>query len=81
LDLGAYSTAMGSAQLLSNGNYFFLNPIVFVLAKGSTFGYSEEFPPTPAAPQIGAAVPVLDLAGPQQYRGWQMPSLYNPPTT
>ena len=78
-DLGGYSTAMGSAQLLSNGNYFFANPIVFVLAKGSTFAYSQEVGPTPAAPQAGAADMLMNLTGPQQYRGWQMQSLYNPP--
>lgn len=81
LDLGGYSTAMGSAELLSNGQYFYLNPIVFVLAKGSTFAYSEEFGPTPPAPQVGKADVLLDISGPQQYRGWQMPSLYAPPTT
>ena len=80
-DLGGYSTAMGSAQLLSDGNYFFVNPIVFVLAKGATFGYSQEVAPTPAAPQVGPADFLMDLTGPQQYRGWQLQSLYNPPTT
>ena len=29
-DLGGFSTAMGSAELLANGNYFFLNPLVVV---------------------------------------------------
>lgn len=80
-DLGGYSTAMGSAQTLSNGNYFFENPIVVVLSKGATFGFSMEVGPTPAAPQLGAADVVMDLSGPQHYRGWQMPSLYVPPTT
>jgi arylsulfate sulfotransferase len=81
-DLAGYSTAMGSAQLLSDGNYFFVNPIVFVLAKLSTFAYSEEVSSTsPPAPEVGAAVFDMNLEGPQQYRGWQMPSLYNPPTT
>jgi hypothetical protein len=41
-DLGSYSPAMGSAQLLGDGNYFFENAIVFVQAQGSTFGYSIE---------------------------------------
>ncbi|MGC9945346.1 MAG: aryl-sulfate sulfotransferase [Bryobacteraceae bacterium] len=81
LDLGAYSTANGSAQLLSNGNYFFENSLVFVVAQDSTFGYSLEYGPTPAAPQVGPADQILDLQGPQHYRGWQMPNLYNPPTT
>jgi hypothetical protein len=78
-DLGAYSTAMGSAQLLSNGNYFFEDPIVY--AGTSTVGYSMEIGPTPAAPQAGAADMLLNLVGPQHYRGWQMPTLYVPPTT
>jgi arylsulfate sulfotransferase len=80
-DLGAYSTAMGSAQLLSNGNYFFVNPIVFVATKLSTFAFSEEINPKNPAPQVGPVDFIMDLSGPQQYRGWQMPSLYNPPTT
>jgi hypothetical protein len=80
IDLGAYSPAMGSAQLLTNGNYFFENPIV-VLSLNDTAGYSLEIGPTPAAPQLGAKDLILDLAGPEHYRGWQMPSLYFPPTT
>jgi hypothetical protein len=79
IDLGAYSTAMGSAQLLANGNYFFENPIV--LANNTTNGYSMELAPTPPAPQLGIANVVLNLSGPEHYRGWQMPSLYFPPTT
>lgn len=79
VDLGAYSTAMGSAQLLSNGNYFFENPIV--LANNATNGYSMEVGPTPPVPQSGPANVILNLGGPEHYRGWQMPSLYFPPTT
>ena len=80
-DLGGYSTAMGSAQLLSTGNYFYANPIVFTLPKGVTYAYSLEVGPTPAAPQQGALHVINKVAGPQQYRGWAMQSLYNPPTT
>ena len=80
-DLGGYSAAMGSAQLLGNGDYFFENPIVFVLSQSATFGYSMEIAPTPAAPQEGPADVLMDVAGPQHYRGWQMPNLYAPPTT
>jgi hypothetical protein len=79
IDMGAYSQAMGSAELLSNGNYFFLNPIV-ILEDGA-LGFSEEIEPTNPAPQVGPAVVVMDVAGPQQYRAWQMPSLYAPPGT
>jgi hypothetical protein len=72
---------MGRAELLSNGNYYFENPIVFVLAQDATFGYSLEINPKNPAPQVGPADTVMDNSGPQQYRGWQMPSLYAPPVT
>jgi hypothetical protein len=80
LDLEAYSTAMGSADLLSNGNYFFENPIVIVNLN-VTDSYTMELGPTPPVPQTGAANVLLNVVGPQHYRGWQMPSLYDPPTT
>jgi hypothetical protein len=80
LDLGTFSTAMGSAQLLENGNYFFENPIVLI-SLSNTAGYSMELGPTPAVPQVGPANVILNLVGPEHYRGWQMPSLYAPPTT
>ena len=80
LDLGSYAAAMGSAQVLANGNYFFENPIV-VINLNSPNGYSMELGPTPAVPQQGAADVILNLVGPEHYRGWQMPSLYFPPTT
>jgi len=80
-DLGSYSAAMGSAQLLGNGDYFFENPIVYVPLKNTSVGYSMEIGPTPAAPQMGAADLMLDLVGPQHYRGWQLQNLYSPPTT
>ena len=79
-DLGAFSAAMGSAELLANGNYFFQNPVV-VLGLNDVVAYSLEIAPVPAAPQAGAAKILLDLSGPEHYRGWQMPSLYYPPTT
>lgn len=81
-DLGGFSTAMGSADLLSDGNYFFENAIVFVSVDVGTLGYSFEISPTnPPAPEVGSMVPLMDISGWQQYRGWQMQSLYNPPTT
>lgn len=80
LDLGNLSPAMGSAQLLGNGNYFFQNPLV-LLPNLTTAGYSMELGPVPATPQVGPANVLLDLAGPEHYRGWQMLSLYFPPTT
>jgi len=80
LDLEGFSDAMGSAELLANGNYFFENPLVFV-NQNVTAGYSMEIGATPAVPQLGVANVLLNLVGPQHYRGWQMPSLYSPPTT
>jgi len=65
--------------LLANGDYFFENPIV--ITGGIATGYSMEIAPTPAAPQIGTADVLLNLAAPKHYRGWQMQSLYAPPTT
>jgi len=80
VDLGAYSTAMGSAELLANGNYFFENPIILI-GLDTTNGDSMEIGPVPAAPEIAPANVLLNLAGPEHYRGWQMTTLYNPPTT
>jgi hypothetical protein len=80
LDLGNYSTAMGSAQLLSNGNYFYENPAV-VVSLSNVAGYSIEVGPTPAAPQVGPANVLFKLSGSEHYRGFQMPNLYSPPTT
>jgi arylsulfate sulfotransferase len=80
VDLGAYSTAMGSAELLSNGNYFFENPVILIKLD-TTNGDSMEVGPVPPVPQLGTANVILNLAGPEHYRGWQMVNLYAPPTT
>src|SRR5580658_1080732 len=79
-DLGGYSAAMGSAQMLADGNYFFENPLVLLTLK-NTVGYSMEIGPTPPVPQLGHANVILNIQGPQHYRGFQMPNLYFPPTT
>lgn len=72
--LGVYSQAMGSADMLSNGNYFFQAP--FVIVKSSTLSHSIElFPNTGAI----TGTQVFDLYDGQSYRGWRMPSLYVPP--
>jgi arylsulfate sulfotransferase len=76
-DLGAFSQADGSAQLLSNGNYFFVLPLVFV-SQSTVGSYSIEIFPTPGTL---TGTQVLNLQGPEGYRGWRMPSLYNPPIT
>jgi arylsulfate sulfotransferase len=70
VDLGVYSGALGSAQLLSNGNYFFLSGIP---------AYSIEILPTPGTT---TGTQVLNVGSPDySYRGWQMSSLYAPPTS
>jgi arylsulfate sulfotransferase len=79
-DLGYYSPAMGSAQLLADGNYFFQNPLVIATGQ-AVVSYSVEIAPTNPAPQVGPANFLLDVASPEHYRGWLMPSLYDPPTT
>ncbi|HLY16754.1 MAG TPA: aryl-sulfate sulfotransferase [Bryobacteraceae bacterium] len=71
-DLGGFSPANGSAQLLSNGNYFFLSGVV---AKS---GYAIEIFPTPGT-ETGTQA--LNIQGSEGYRAWRMPSLYAPPTT
>ncbi|HUE04792.1 MAG TPA: aryl-sulfate sulfotransferase [Bryobacteraceae bacterium] len=79
-DLEYYSTAMGSAQLLSDGNYFFEDAAAG-LGNGNTAGVSLELSPANPAPQAGPAVQLLNLMGPNHYRAWEMPSLYDPPVT
>ena len=77
VDLGYYSAAMGSAQLLSNGAYFFL-PAIVLLPNLTTAGFSQEVAPTPATdvPDM-----LLNIGGPEHYRAWQMTSMYFPPIT
>jgi len=68
---------MGSAQLLPDGNYFF-QPAIVLLTLNNDVGYSIEILPTTGT-DMGTTV--LNLQGPEHYRGWQMTSLYSPPTT
>jgi arylsulfate sulfotransferase len=75
VDMGVFSTALGSAQLLSDSNYFFLAGEVPV-SLNTVDSYSIEILPTPGT---ATGTQVLNLQGPQHYRGWQMPSLYSPP--
>lgn len=75
-DLGVFSDAMGSAQLLDDGNYYFLAAIVPV-GQADT-GDDIQIQPAPGTP-TGAQV--MNIVGPSAYRTWQMPSLYSPPTT
>jgi hypothetical protein len=75
VDLGVYSVAMGSAELLSNNDYFFLAAIV-AIPPTSLVGYSIEILPT-AGTDTGTQV--FNLEGPESYRAWRMPNLYQPP--
>jgi len=67
-DLGTPSTALGAAQLLSNGDYFFQTGIPSTQA--------IEIKPTTSV--LGSQVMNVGTVD-YSYRGWQMPNLYNPP--
>lgn len=70
-DLGVFGGSLGSAQLLSNGNYFFLS--------GAPASYSIQIFPTPGT---DTGTQVLKVSSPYQcYRAWQMADLYTAPTT
>jgi len=75
--LGVYSSAGGSAQLLSNGNYFFMVAVV-VVSISNEASYELEILPVSGSPQ---GTLVLNIEAPVGYRAWQMPSLYKPPIT
>lgn len=76
-DLGYDSIAMGSAQLLADGNYFFLAGAVIV----NTASQSSALEILPTSGTDTGTV-VLNLQQNQEsYRGWQMPSLYIVPKT
>ena len=76
VDLGVYSVAMGSAEVLSNNNYLFLAAIV-TIPPTAVVGYSIEIQPTPGT---DTGTQVFNLEGPESYRAWRMTSLYQPPT-
>lgn len=66
-----YAPALGSAQLLSNGNYFF--------QAGIPLADAIQILPTPGTT---TGTQVLNVSSADySYRAWQMPSFYNPPTT
>ncbi len=72
-DLGFYASAFGSAQLLSNGNYFFQPGLV-----GLQDSYSQEFLPISGTDE-GTVVDTLE--GPDCYRTFRQADLYHPPWT
>ncbi|HLY16753.1 MAG TPA: aryl-sulfate sulfotransferase [Bryobacteraceae bacterium] len=76
-NLGSYSPANGSAQMLSNGNFFFLSGVAF-LNINTDVSYSIEIFPTPGT---DTGTTVYNIQGPEAYRGWRMANLYAPPTT
>jgi arylsulfate sulfotransferase len=76
-DLGAYSPADGSAQLLADGNYFFLDPVVLVNLTTED-SYAIQIFPTSGTVN---GTQVLNIQNTDGYRGWEMSSLYNPPIT
>jgi hypothetical protein len=65
-NLGVYSSADGVAQLLGDGNYFF-----FVGLAVTSSGVASQ------AIELGASGQVLNIQGPQGYRGWQLVDLYS----
>jgi len=71
--VGLQSTALGGAQTLSNGNYFFQSGISETVTQAIEYLPVVSVPPT--ATQV-MNVTSVDYS----YRGWQMPNLYNPPT-
>jgi hypothetical protein len=76
VDLGVYSSAGGSAQLLSNGDFHFYPPVVF--NSDQEYSYSIE---TLSTTTYGKPTEELNVQGTSGYRSWRMPNLYNPPTT
>jgi hypothetical protein len=68
-DLGVYAFALGSAQLLPNGNAHFLAGVVNPGGKA----YSIEVRPD------GAIDYEIQSGPPLVYRSWRMRSLYTPP--
>ena len=69
-DLGVYALALGSAQLLSNGNYFY--------QPGIPNSYCIEILPTSGTL---TGTQVLNLQSATSYRSFQVPDLYTPPIT
>jgi arylsulfate sulfotransferase len=74
-NLGFYSPANGSAGMLSNANFFYLNAVV-LLNINTDVSYSVEVQPD--GTENGTQV--YNIQGPEAYRAWRMPSLYAAPT-
>jgi len=74
--LGFYSQANGSAQLLDNGNYFYLAGVV--LGNGTQSSHSIELLPISGTDN---GKQVLHLRSASAYRAFRLPNMYTPPTT
>ena len=69
-DMGLYSTALGTAELLDNGDYWF------------DAGYGSTIPPIAFTPEVfpdGQLSYSLQVTGIRCYRAMRMASLYSPP--
>ena len=75
VDLGVYSHALGSAQILDNNSYFFATGYVPVTATTIDTQLIEILPTSGTT----TGTQVLDLQGPSSYRAWRMTSMYTPP--
>jgi arylsulfate sulfotransferase len=71
--LGEIAEAYGSAQLLSNGNYYFDSGLV-----SNADAYCQEVLPTPGTINGNT---IYNIEGPSLYRSFRMSNLYNPPIT
>jgi arylsulfate sulfotransferase len=75
-DLGVYAVGLGSAQLLSDQNYFFM--VGAVQANHAEESYSIEILPTPGT---DTGTQVLNVQSTSAYRAWLLNNLYDPPTS
>jgi hypothetical protein len=69
-DIGLYSMALGTAELLDNGDYWF------------DAGYGSTTPPIAFTPEVfpsGQLSYALQVTGTRCYRAMRMSSLYSPP--
>jgi len=71
-DVGVYSQALGSAQLLPNGNYMYQSG-TFPFGGNPTFSQTLEIQTD--------GTPVYNTQAPSSYRSWMLPSFYAPPGT
>ena len=70
-NLGVFSNSMGSEQLPSDGNNFFLPAEVCIVSKVNS--YAIELLPTIAT---GAGTQVLNVQGPNRTAAWRMHNVY-----